>query len=144
MPGVTYDTNVFIDYDPGFFPAGFLMSAVVIQELAAGALDTSRLRELEAVRRHYEKEKRLLVPNGEDWFLAGRILNSLYRGTATVNRGHRRRIDKDTQRRIIRDVLIARTARRAGATVITGNVRDFEMIRPYCAVSVEHASTYFA
>ncbi|MBC7933165.1 MAG: hypothetical protein H7Z38_21590 [Rubrivivax sp.] len=143
MPRYTYDTNVFIDHNPGFFPTGFLMSAVVIQELAAGALDTSRLRELEAVRRHYEKEKRLLVPNGEDWFLAGRILNSLYRGSATANRGRRVRIDREAQRRIVRDVLIARTARRAGATVVTGNVRDFELIQPYCPVTVKSAAAYF-
>jgi hypothetical protein len=39
MPGVTYDTSIFIAYKPATFPAGFLMSAIVIQELAAGAAD---------------------------------------------------------------------------------------------------------
>ena len=80
MPGVTYDTSVFIAYKPVVFPAGFLMSAIVIQELAAGAKDKSDLQELDSLRRDYEKQGRLLVHTGEDWWLAGKILNSLLRG----------------------------------------------------------------
>ena len=33
MPGVTFDTSIFIAYKPAQLPAGFLMSAVLIQEL---------------------------------------------------------------------------------------------------------------
>ena len=33
MPIVTCDTNVFITSKPAYFPAGFAMSAVVMQEL---------------------------------------------------------------------------------------------------------------
>jgi predicted nucleic acid-binding protein len=119
------------------------MSAVVIQELAAGALDNARLRELETIRRSYERDERLLIPNGEDWYLAGKVLNSLYRGSAVTRRGSRVRISKEDQQRIIRDVLIARSARRLNVKVITRNVRDFEMIRPYCDVSVEHPNDFF-
>lgn len=143
MSRVTYDTNVFVDYKPAYFPSGFLMSAVVIQELAAGAVDTTRLRELERIRRRYEKDERLLVPNGEDWYLAGKVLNSLYRGSAVSRRGDRVRISKADQQRIIRDVLIARSARRENVTVITSNIRDFEMIRPYCAVNIKHPDDFF-
>lgn len=143
MPKVTFDTNVFIDYQPAYFPAGFYMSAVVIQELAAGALDGSRLKQLAAAWREYEEDGRLLVPNAEDWFQAGKILNSLYRGSGVTTKGRRVKIDKEEQRRIVRDVLIARTARRIGAAVVTGNVRDFELIRPYCAVGVLRARDYF-
>ncbi|HEX7176536.1 MAG TPA: PIN domain-containing protein [Pyrinomonadaceae bacterium] len=141
---VTFDTNVFVDYDAAYFPAGFLMSAVVMQELAAGALDTSRLKELEIARRRYLKEGRLLVPDSEDWLQAGKILNSMYRGTATNNRGRRVKIDRETQRRILRDVLIARTALMAKATVVTADVSDFEMIQAYCSVRVEAAANFFA
>jgi predicted nucleic acid-binding protein len=144
MPKVTYDTNVFIDYDPAYFPAGFLMSAVVIQELATGALDNTRLKDLDASWRYYQREQRLLVPNGEDWFLAGKVLNSLYRGSASKSRGRRVVISKEEQRRIIRDVLIARTARRENATVITTNLRDFDKIKPYCAVNVQHPDDFFS
>jgi predicted nucleic acid-binding protein len=144
MPRVTYDTNIFIDYDPAYFPAGFLMSAVVIQELAAGALDNTRLKDLDASWRYYQREKRLLVPNGEDWFLAGKVLNSLYRGSDTKRRGRRVVISKEEQRRIVRDVLIARSARRENATVITKNTGDFDKIRSYCAVNVQHPDEFFS
>jgi predicted nucleic acid-binding protein len=144
MRRVTFDTNVFVDYDPAFFPPSYLMSAVVLQELAAGALDTAKLRELETAHRLYKKEGRLLVPNSEDWLQTGKILSNMYRGTAINNRGRRVKIDKETQRRILRDVLIARSALRVGATVVTGNIGDFEVIQAYCAVRVEEAADYFA
>lgn len=80
MPRVVYDTSVFIAYKPASFPAGFFMSAIVIQELAAGAKDKSDLQELDGLRRDYETQGRLLVPTGEDWWLAGKVLNSLLRG----------------------------------------------------------------
>lgn len=134
MPKVTYDTNVFIEYDPGYFPTGFYMSAVVIQELAAGARDTSKLKTLDAARRRYEKEGRLLVPDGEDWWLAGKVLSSLYRGLKSHAGGAPVAISKAEQQRILRDVLIARTARRANATLVTKNTADFEKIKRFCAV----------
>ncbi len=139
MPRVTYDTNVFIDYQPTYFPAGFLMSAVVIQELAAGARDNTRLKELDTARRSYEKEKRLLVPTGEDWWLAGKVLNSLYRIV-------KQRADAEPTReqmRIVRDVLIARTAKRNSAIVVTKNTSDFERIKRFCAVKVVHPDEFF-
>lgn len=141
MPTVTYDTNVFIDYNPAYFPAGFHMSAVVIQELAAGALDNTRLAELRDARRQYEEDGRLLVPTGEDWYIVGKVLNSLYRGQPVKKGARRPAIDKE-ERRIVRDVLIARTAKRAGATVITKNESDFAKIRPYCAVRTQHPDKF--
>lgn len=45
MPTATYDTNVFVTRKPAYFPAGFVMSAVVMQGLAAGAADDSGLRQ---------------------------------------------------------------------------------------------------
>lgn len=50
------------------------MSAVVLHELTVGASDGNGVRELEIRRRDYEREGTLLVPNGEDWFLAGTIV----------------------------------------------------------------------
>jgi predicted nucleic acid-binding protein len=99
MPKVTYDTNVFIKEKPAYFPAGFFMSAIVIQELAAGASDKAKLKELGSQIKNYEKEGRLLVPTGEDWWFAGQILNSLSKiGKAkgspivTVSKGEQQRI----------------------------------------------------
>lgn len=143
MPRVTYDTNVFIKEKPAYFPAGFFMSAVVIQELAAGALDKSRLQELDAARRHYEREGRLLVPTGEDWWIAGKVLNSLARVQKSKTRARTIGISKAEQQRILRDVLIARTARREGVSIVTFNIADFEKIRPYCNVQIIHPSKFF-
>lgn len=143
MPKVTYDTNVFIKEKPAYFPTGFFMSAVVIQELAAGALDKSRLQELDAARRHYEREKRLLVPTGEDWWIAGKVLNSLAHVQKSKPGGRKIGISKAEQQRILRDVLIARTARREGVLVVTANLADFEKIQSYCNVRVIHPDEFF-
>lgn len=143
MPKVTFDTNVFIKEKPAYFPAGFFMSAVVIQELAAGALDGSKLKELGSLAREYEKEGRLLVPNGEDWWYAGQILNSLSRAANPKSGVRISRISKTEQQRILRDVLIARTAKSAGVTIVTSNLKDFEKIRAYCNVKILHPKDFF-
>lgn len=143
MPKVTYDTNVFIKEKPAYFPAGFFMSAVVIQELAAGARDNSRLKELDSARRHYEKEGRLLVPTGEDWWFAGKILNSIARALRSRSGSRAAGISKAEQQRILRDVLIARTARREGVLVITSDISDFAKIQPYCNVRVKRPAEFF-
>jgi predicted nucleic acid-binding protein len=144
MPAITFDTSVFIAYQPAVFPAGFLLSAVVVQELAAGALDKSGLQELDASRRKYEKMGRLLVPTGEDWWLAGKMLNSLLRGLKSKRKGLTPKLPAAEKQRIIRDVLIARTARRAGALLITDNVGDFKLINRFCAVRVTPGRQYFS
>lgn len=143
MPGVVYDTSVFIAYKPVSFPAGFFMSAVVIQELAAGAKDKSDLQELDGLRRDYETQGRLLVPTGEDWWLAGKVLNSLLRGLKSKRRGLTPKLPAAEKQRIIRDVLIARTVRRAGALLVTDNVSDFKLINRFCAVRVAPGRQYF-
>lgn len=144
MPGVVYDTSVFIAYKPASFPAGFFMSAIVIQELAAGAKDKSDLQELDGLRRDYEAQGRLLVPTGEDWWLAGKVLNSLLRGLKSKRGGLTPKLPAAEKQRIIRDVLIARTARRAGALLVTDNVSDFKLINRFCAVRVAPGRQYFS
>lgn len=142
MARFTYDTNVFIKHKPTRFPNSFVMSAVVIQELAAGAIDNSELQALNAVRRDFEEQGRLLVPTSEDWWLAGKVLNSLLRGSKPRRGKRAQRISKAEQQRIVRDVLIARTAHSVGATVVTYNIADFEKIRPYCAVRVRRPGEF--
>lgn len=143
MPRVTYDTSVFIAYKPADFPAGFLMSAVVMQELAAGANDKSELQRLDAARRAFEKEGTLLVPTGEDWWLAGKVLNSLLRGLKSRRGGLTPKLPAAEKQRIIRDVLIARTVRRAGALLVTDNLKDFKLIARFCAVRTMTGTLYF-
>jgi hypothetical protein len=94
--------------------------------------------------RAHEKEGTLLVPNGEDWWLAGKALNSLLRGLKSRSGGRTPRLPSAEIQRIVRDVLIARTARRAGALLVTDNIRDFERIKPFCNVRLRRGSEYFA
>lgn len=143
MPTVLFDTSIFITHKPTRLPAGFVMSAVVIQELAAGAPDKQTLQRLDATRTAYEKAGKLLVPTSEDWWLAGKVLNSLFRGLKSRAKGRRFKIAKAEQQRIIRDVLIARTARRANATLITDNLSDFQKINRFCKVNLCSGSDYF-
>lgn len=143
MLRVTLDTNVLIRYYPAGFPAGFFMSAVVVQELTAGAKDAAQVRAYDHMWKHMEAAGLLLVPNGEDWWLAGKVLNSLFRGLRSHKLGRIGAISKEEQQRLVRDVLIARTARRANAAVVTENVADFEKIRNFCNVRILRPAEYF-
>jgi predicted nucleic acid-binding protein len=136
MARVVFDTNCFITYKPAALPAGFLMSAVVLQELTAGAADKSELQRWEVARREHEKAGTLLVPTGEDWWIAGKVLNAMLRGLKSRAGGRTPRVPKAEQQRLLRDVLIARTAQRAGAALVTDNLADFRKIRRFCNVRV--------
>jgi predicted nucleic acid-binding protein len=144
MPIVTFDTSIFIAYKPAELPAGFRMSAVVIQELTAGALDKSEVQYWNASRIAHERAGTLLVPTSEDWWLAGKVLNSLLRGLKSKAKGKTPRLHPDEKARIIRDVLIARTARSIGALLVTDNTVHFEMIKPFCNVRIKSGAEFFS
>jgi len=120
------------------------MSAVVLQELVAGANDASAMKILERSRHEYRKLNRLLVPTEEDWWYAGLVLNALQRGRKSRKFGKIPRISAAEKYRIINDVLIARTAKRAGVTVVTDNINDFKKIRNFCDVKVISGNKYFS
>ncbi len=142
MPKVTYDSDVFIRHKPRKLPQGFYMSAVVIEELTAGAKDRSTLKELESALHNYEKAGRLLVPTGEDWYLAGKVIHAFQQGNRSRRTGEIPRMSAEVRHRMINDVLIARTAKRAGVTIVTHNVEHFKQIKRYCAVSLIDAANY--
>jgi len=119
------------------------MSAVVIQELTAGARDKSDLQFWEATFLLHEKQRTLLVPSGEDWWLAGKVLNSLLRGLKSKAGGRIPRLSVDEKQRIIRDVLIALTVKRAGALLVTNNTKDFQRIKRFCNVRIISGDEYF-
>lgn len=144
MAKVTYDANIFIRSKEESLPRSFYMSAVVLQELVAGANDASAIKGLERLRQEYRKANKLLVPNEEDWWHAGLVLNALQRGRRSKKTGKIPRISVAERHRIINDVLIARTAKRAGVTVVTDNVSDFRKIRNFCDVKVISGKKYFA
>jgi len=144
MAKVTYDANIYIKYKPQSFPHGFYMSAVVLQELVAGANDASAIKKLQRLRHEYRKTNKLLVPNEEDWWHAALALNALQRGRRSKKTGKIPKISAAERYRIINDVLIARTAKRAGVMVVTDNINDFEKIRNFCDVKIISGSKYFS
>ena len=120
------------------------MSAVVLQELVAGANDASAIKGLERLRQEYRKANKLLVPNEEDWWHAGLALNALQRGRRSKKTGQIPRISVAERYRIINNVLIARTAKRAGVMLVTDNVKDFQKIQNFCDVKLISGSKYFS
>jgi predicted nucleic acid-binding protein len=98
------------------------LSAVVLEELYAGASSTDR-RILEKLERDFEKANRVLVPNLSDWTNAGKIL-------ATVAQKHG--YEKIGKARLTNDALIATSAARNGISVITTNPRDFALLAEFC------------
>lgn len=134
------DTNVILRHQLESIPG--LVSAVVLQELTAGARDTTEVRRLGAVRAAAEDEGVLLTPDGEDWYEAGKVLNALLRGLPSARSGRTSAIDKGEQQRLVRDVLIARSARRANAPVVTYNRGDFEKIRRFCNVRLAEPTEF--
>jgi len=143
MAGIVFDSSVIIAYKLANFPAGFLMSSVVLQELITGAADKSEVQMWLAARRFYEKEKRLLVPNGEDWCEAGRILNAMLRGLKSISSGRTPKLQDSEKHGIVKDVLIARTVKRASALLVTNNAKDFKRVQKFCRIRLISGDEYF-
>lgn len=138
---VVFDTNVIIRHKMSDVP-GFV-SAVVLQELTAGARDAADLRRLGSMRAAAENDGVLLTPDGEDWYEAGKVLNALRLGLRSHRSGYTPAIPKDEQQRLLRDVLIARSAKRINAGVVTYNSADFQKIRRFCNVRLVEPTTEF-
>ena len=143
MPIITFDTCIFISYQPSYLPKGFRMTAVVLQELTVGANDNTEVKYWNEVRKAREKDGTLLVPNGEDWWLAGKVLNSLLRGLKSENAGKTPKLSADEIQRITRDVLIARTVKRENALLVTDNIADFNKIKKFCDVKTQSGKDFF-
>ena len=103
------------------------LSSVVLEELYAGA-GPSGYRIIEKLERDFERARRVLVPNLNDWTDTGRILSRLAHrfGFELVGRG-----------RLTNDALIATSAARAGIKLLTENQRDFARLAEFCALQWE-------
>jgi len=140
---IVFDTNIWIAYQPKTFPRSHHMSVVVLQELLAGAVDGTDVKKQEAAKKQYEREGKLLVPNADDWIEAGKVLNSLLRGLKSKRGGKTPKLHHQEKQRIIRDLLIARTVKRAGGLLVTDNTRDFRRIKQFCNVKIQSGREYF-
>jgi predicted nucleic acid-binding protein len=100
---------------------GVWASAVVLEELYAGADERSKAW-VEQLEREHVREDRILVPNREDWIETGEVLNRLAvrYGYEQIGRG-----------RLTNDALIAVSAGRAGVRVFTTNTKDFQRLAEF-------------
>ena len=97
------------------------LSAVVLEELYAGAGGRSKAW-VELLERDFARENRIVVPNIEDWTLAGEILNhlALKYDYEQIGTG-----------RLTNDALIATSAGRLGIRVLTANAKDFRRLAEF-------------
>jgi len=120
------DTSIYIDnlrygrFKDEILKLQFVVrcSAVVLAELSRGA----RSREMKEFVDRLAKNLHVIAPNEKEWAESGRIVNRI-----AASKGY----DVNKTREIHFDVLIAATARRIGANVITCNAADFNVIREF-------------
>ena len=98
------------------------MSAVVMEELYAGALDLSSVKLLDKMHDTFSGMSRLITPDASDWQKTGKVVAHL---------GKKYGFEKMFLSRITNDILIAATARKIGAFVVTNNQKDFLRIQEY-------------
>jgi predicted nucleic acid-binding protein len=103
-------------------PATF-MSAVVIQELRAGAVTDASARALDrGLFAVFERRGRVLGPSVNVFKDCGRILAALFRQDGVPFR--------ERPRSLVNDILISGTCRENGITLVTDD-GDFKNIRPF-------------
>ncbi|HEX5883874.1 MAG TPA: hypothetical protein VFY67_04965 [Pyrinomonadaceae bacterium] len=145
MPYFTYDTSVIISrkVDLRDMPPTFLLSSVVLMELAAGAIDVSQRKVFEQLFLQYQKDKSLIVPTEDDWLIAAKILFLLTHARKRLQRGKLQRLASGASQRLALDVLIV-SARRWKAQVVTENWTDFKAIQRYCNTTIVKAASFFS
>jgi len=138
MP-VLLDTNVYLlamrseagqaCFHRRFAPQIFrtYLSAVVVEELYAGALDASGVRLVEEYVGALERAERVIAPAFSDWKEAGKLVAQITRKEP----GRKPKIQE-----MLNDILLALCARRIGAELYTFNREDFRLIRRYKTFSL--------
>jgi len=97
------------------------LSAVVLEELYAGATDRDR-HVVERLERDFDRASRILVPDLSDWTQAGWVLARL---------AAKYQYEQIGRGRLTNDALIAMSAARLGIRVITANERDFRRLAEF-------------
>jgi predicted nucleic acid-binding protein len=142
---VLFDTSAFINYPAAAWrrPPGWF-STVVLQELLVGAGGKASIGNYQVIRLSYERQGRLLTPDTDAWWQAGKILNHLLSDLSRSRAGRPRpQLDHGKKQSIIRDVLIAVTAKQHGLTVVSDN-KDFPLLQSYYKFKWIAAAEFFA
>lgn len=147
MPYFTYDTSTIISRRLTELldtPNSFLLSAVVLTELSTSLKDDSERRLYETAFRAFQKAERLIVPNTEDWLLTSKILFLLTNSRRRQEHGKLKRLPRGASQHLALDVLIAVSARRMKAQVVTDNWADFKAIQRFCDTRIIKANEFFS
>jgi predicted nucleic acid-binding protein len=89
--------------------------------------ENGRTAVLELTHR-FDRLGRVVTPEARSWSLAGDVLEAI--------RQHEPGL-RDKIARLWNDALIALSARQIGASVVTGNVGDFELLRRFVRFELE-------
>lgn len=143
MPLYTFDTSTIISRKLSDIPDNFLLSEIVILELIGSASDTSKQKMYLALRKNYQQDDLLMTPNSDDWLMASKILFWLEQGYKKNNKGKSPPKRPGATQRMAMDVLIAVTARRYKAAVVTENFDDFNAIKYYCDFKLIKGSDFW-
>lgn len=129
---IVFDTSVYINaLRQGSFnvlqkrrdeTAPLWLSAIVLEELYAGASDKKSIKTLTKFENEFTKINRLFLPNQTDWSIAGRILNKI---------GEKYGFDKIGKARLTNDTLLAMSVARNGFRLFTSNAKDFKLIEEF-------------
>ena len=133
------DTNLYIEasrsavrreqFRTMFFPLLPLtyLSAVVAYELIVGTADRRSLIDVQEFVNPLEQTGRVVTPTFDDWTEASAVTTAIQ----VQDRGWRSKLPK-----LLNDILIALSARRIGAIVVTRNRADFVLIRRHTAFAL--------
>ena len=145
MSYFTYDTAVIIARGPVDLnhTKGLLLSSVVLLELMASAPDDSLRKLYEGLFLNCGRDNVLIVPNEADWLLASKILYWLTHRRRRVDGGRLRQLAPGMSQRMALDALLAVSARRWKAAVVTENWDHFKAIQYFCGVKLIKASEFF-
>ena len=137
------DTSTYISRKLSELPDNFLFSSVVLMELMSSARDDAQRKVYERVHCAYARDNSLIVPDDNDWLMASKVLYWLTQGRRRIAKGKAPRLKSGATQRMALDALIAVSARRWEATVITENWDDFKAIQRYCKVKIVKAADFF-
>ncbi len=106
------------------------LSAVVLEELYAGAGERSKAR-VKELEQNFAGANRIVVPTLEDWIRTGEVLSrlALRYGYEQIGRG-----------RLTNDALIAMSAAGRGIRIITANEKDFGRLAEFRPLEWEVAA----
>ena len=138
----TFDTSFIIANRLSEFPDNFYLSDVVQLELIGSAADDRIVKKLQAIRKYYADENLLIVPNADDWLMAGKVLYWLQQGVKRRNKGKSPPKVFGATQRMALDALIAISSRRYNVTVVTENYDDFNAINYYCKFKLMKGSEF--